>query len=39
MSEDKKQEVGVDVTFCDNCGMGYPDNLESCPACGEWKGD
>ena len=29
----------ADVTFCDECGVGYPDNLESCPNCGAWKSD
>jgi len=32
-------EQGEDVTFCENCGLGYSDKRESCPNCGTWKDD
>ena len=34
-----KNEKNTDITFCEECGLGYPDNLESCPNCGTWKED
>ena len=29
----------VDITFCEECGLGYTDDKESCPNCGTWKDD
>ena len=28
-----------DITFCEECGLGYPDSFGSCPVCGTWKDD
>lgn len=38
-TENKTEIEAVDITFCEECGLGYTDNRESCPNCGTWKDD
>lgn len=35
----KDVKRNVDITFCEECGIGYPDDRDSCPNCGTWKED
>ena len=39
LNEEREGKVVEDITFCEVCGLGYPDRYESCPACGTWKDD